>query len=251
MTYDILATGSSGNAVVINGEILIDCGVPMKKLRDSGYIKSLKLVLLTHAHGDHFNAATVRALHQERPALRWGCCEWMVPHLLDAGVDKRVIDVHTPDVCVNHPGFVTLMPFSLIHDVPNCGWRIISCRKMWRADMGEYIEKAEPVFYATDCATLDGIEAKNYSVYLLEANHTRAEIEARIADKQARGEFAYETRAAQNHLSQEHALDWLARNAGPNSQYVFLHQHKGKENSGATKYCHNCGAKMDKEGSLA
>ena len=51
MTYDILATGSSGNAVVINGEILIDCGVPMKKLRESGYIKSLNLVLLTHAHG--------------------------------------------------------------------------------------------------------------------------------------------------------------------------------------------------------
>lgn len=39
MTYDILATGSSGNAVVINGEILIDCGVPMKKLRESGYIE--------------------------------------------------------------------------------------------------------------------------------------------------------------------------------------------------------------------
>lgn len=57
-------------------------------------------------------------------------------------------------------------------------------------------------------------------------SNTRAEIEERIVEKQARGEFAYETRAAQNHLSQEQALDWLARNAGPNSMYVFLHQHK-------------------------
>ena len=77
MMYDILATGSSGNAVVINGEILIDCGVPMKKLRESGYIQRLRLVLLTHEHGDHFNAAAVRALHRERPALRWACCGWM------------------------------------------------------------------------------------------------------------------------------------------------------------------------------
>lgn len=230
MTYDILATGSSGNAVVINREILIDCGVSMKKLRESGYIKSLKLVLLTHEHGDHFNAATVRALHKERPALRWGCCKWMVRHLMANGVDTRAIDVYTPDVCVNYPGFVTLMPFSLIHDVPNCGWRIIPCRKLWSAARGEYVEKADPIFYATDCATLDGIEAKDYCLYMLEANHTRAEIEARISEKQARGEFAYEVRAAQNHLSREQALDWLARNISPkrwnSTEIVFLHQHR-------------------------
>lgn len=150
----------------------------------------------------------------------------MVPHLLEAGVDKRMIDVHTPDVCVNYPGFVTLMPFSLIHDVPNCGWRIIPCRVFWTATRGACTEREEPIFYATDCATLDGIEAKNYSLYLLESNHTKAEIEARIADKQSRGEFAYEVQAARNHLSQEQAMDWLARNAGPNSKYVFLHQHR-------------------------
>lgn len=212
MTYDILATGSSGNAVVINGEILIDCGVPMKKLRESGYIKNLKLVLLTHEHGDHFNAATVRALHKERPALRWGCCAWMISHLLEAGVSKRVIDLYGPSVThVYHDGF-SLTPEQIPHDVPNCAYKI--------QRNGEWL------FYATDTSTLDHIEAKGYDLYLIEANHTRAEIEARIAEKQARGEFTYETRAAQNHLSWEQALDWLARNAGPQSRYVFLHQHK-------------------------
>lgn len=217
MTYDILATGSSGNAVVINGEILIDCGVPMKKLRDSGYIKNLKLVLLTHQHSDHFNAATVRALHKERPILKFGCCEWMVPHLLEAGVDVRVIDLYQEGK-VFHYGEIplSLIPVLLVHDVPNCGYRIFG---------GD----SENLFYATDTSTLDHIVAKNYDHYLIESNHTRAEIDARIAEKQARGEFAYEVRAAQNHLSQEQALDWLARNAGPNSRYVFLHQHKDKE----------------------
>lgn len=218
VTYDILATGSSGNAVVINGEILIDCGVPYKTLEQSGYIKDLRLVLLTHEHGDHFKPTTVGRLHRERPTLRWGCCEWMVPLLLDAGVDKRVIDVGSTDVdSWNLYCSLFTHPVPLVHDVPNCGW-ILSF------DCGK-----ESLFYATDTGTLDHLEYKGCDLYMLEANHTQGEIEARVAEKMAKGEFSYEFRAAQNHLSQEQALDWLARNAGPNSRYEFLHQHKEKE----------------------
>ena len=32
MTYDIISTGSQGNAIVVDGKILIDCGIPFKKL---------------------------------------------------------------------------------------------------------------------------------------------------------------------------------------------------------------------------
>lgn len=224
MTYDILKTGSTGNAVFINGEILIDCGVPMKLLLESGYIKSLKLVLLTHEHGDHFRPSTVRALHKERPALRWGCCEWMVPHLLNADVDKRVIDVYIGNEEKKYWDFAFLTPIPLVHDVQNCGYKIAVPKSKDFNVFG-----VEKIFYATDTGTLSHIEAKNYDLYLLEANHTQPEIAARIAEKQERGKFAYEYRAAQNHLSQEQALDWLARNAGPQSRYVFLHGHKEKE----------------------
>ena len=37
MTYNIISTGSKGNAVIINNEILIDCGVPFKDIKP--YIK--------------------------------------------------------------------------------------------------------------------------------------------------------------------------------------------------------------------
>ena len=123
MTYDILATGSSGNAVVINGEILIDCGVPMKKMRESGCIKDLRLVLLTHAHGDHFNKSTVSRLSKERPSIRWGCCEWMVPHLLEAGVLAQLIRMPTKKEVLRMQEY-TIFPVDLVHDVPNCGWHI-------------------------------------------------------------------------------------------------------------------------------
>ena len=223
MRFDIIATGSSGNAVVLNGSILIDCGVPFKKLE--AVKKDLKLVLLTHIHGDHFNPRTVRALAKERPTLRWCCCDWMVEPLVKAGVDKRRIDVARPTEpgdtshALIYDGLAIVDPIPLVHDVPNCGWRIGG--------------DGEKIFYATDTGTLDGIEAKNFDLYLIEANHTKEEIEERIKEKHAAGEFAYESRAASNHLSQDQALDWLYQNMGPRSRYVFLHQHKEKERSDA------------------
>ena len=216
MTYNIIATGSSGNAVILDGRILIDCGVPYKMLRP--YVRDLQLVLLTHEHGDHFRPGTVRTLAMARPALRWGCCAWMVPHLLAAGVDKRVIDVYEfaapgkSGMLVYKHLAAIIKPEMLYHNVSNCGWHI------WVG--------LEKVFYATDTGTLDGVEAPYYDLYLIEANHTQAEIEERIREKEAAGEFIYETAAMQNHLSREQALEWLSRNMGQHSRYVFLHQHQ-------------------------
>lgn len=216
MTYNIIATGSSGNAVLINDAILIDCGVSWKKLEP--YAKQIRLVLLTHEHGDHFKASTVRALHRERPSVRFACCEWMVKPLVDAGVGKDAIDVAEPtppgntSKALSYQNFAIVSPQPTQHNVKNCAWKI-------------YIGK-EWLFYATDCSTLDGIEAKDYDLYMIEANHTKKEIAERIAAKDAAGVYSYEREAARNHLSREQAMDWLAQNMGANSKYVFLHQHQ-------------------------
>ena len=216
MRFNIISTGSKGNAVIINDNILIDCGVPFMLL--TPYVKDLRLVLLTHEHGDHFVASSVRRLHRDRPSLRFGCCEWMVPLLLETGVDKRVIDVLKPDVEVSYGNRIfdiRIRPETLFHNVPNCGYHIRI--------------NGESLFYATDTGTLDGIVAKGYDLYMVEANHTKADIAARAAEKQARGEYAYEFRAAENHLSREQTEDWLYQNMGPRSQYVFLHGHEDEE----------------------
>lgn len=211
MTFDIISTGSKGNAVVLNGCILIDCGVPFKMLQPVK--KDLKLVLLTHGHSDHFKPSTVRALASERPTLRWCCRPWMAEPLILAGVDRRNIDVSLPDLVYNYPGMIdSVESVHLVHDVPNCGWNINI--------------NGERAFYATDTGTLDGIEAKNYDLYLIEGNHKRAELEERLAEKEAAGVYAYERRAAVTHLSEEQAFDWLAENMGPHSRYVFLHKHE-------------------------
>ena len=91
MEYEIIATGSSGNCVMINGCIAVDMGVPFKALK--GIYRDLKLVLLTHIHSDHFKKETVKRLAKERPCLRFACCEWLLDAALACGVDKHNIDV--------------------------------------------------------------------------------------------------------------------------------------------------------------
>lgn len=221
MIYKILATGSDGNAVIINDTILIDCGVPFKAVKND--LKRLRLVLLTHEHGDHFNASTAARMAQERPTLRWGCCPWMVQKLVDSGVRRSMIDVYTPGkTAVYAAQNLMVCPVELTHNVPNCGYKL---RQGPTSDTDSF---RGTLFYATDTGTLDGITAKGFDLYMVEANHSRAEIEERAAAKIAAGEYAYEFKAAENHLSIEQAMDWLTENMGQNSVWVPMHQHKEK-----------------------
>lgn len=217
MKYEIIQSGSDGNATLINGSILIDCGVAFKKIEP--YERDLKLVLLTHQHGDHFKPGTVSRLAKDRPTLRWGCCDWMVPFLLQCGVRSDRIDIYAINGMDYYYGEalddLSVRPEWLEHNVPNCGYHI---------HIG-----GEWLFYATDTGTLDGIEANGYDVYLVEANHTEAELAARAEAKLEAGEFAYETAAAQNHLSYEQTVEWLQENMGPHSIWVPMHQHKERE----------------------
>lgn len=212
MTSEVLQTGSSGNCAILNGVIALDMGVAYKKA--APHVRGLQLVFVSHEHGDHFKPSTIRALAAERPLLRFCGGEWMAGKFLPSGVPARNIDVLEAGKRYNYGAF-QIEPVTLYHDVPNFGLKIF---------MG-----GEKAIYIVDTGYVDDVEAVGYDLYLLEANHTNADIAARIAEKQARGEFAYETRAAVNHLSREQALEWLSRNAGPNSKVVFLHQHKDKD----------------------
>ena len=164
MGREVIATGSKGNAVLLGGGILMDCGVPFKSLL--GRYGLLKIVLLTHAHKDHFNASTVRRLAFERPSLRWGCPPWLVAETVACGAGKGNIDVLEMGGRADYGGF-TVEPVPLAHDVPNCGYKI-------------RFADGKSAFYATDTGSLAGIEAKGYSLYLVEANHGEKEILERL-----------------------------------------------------------------------
>lgn len=91
MRYNIINSGSDGNAIIINDEILLDCGVPFKKLEP--YYKKLKLVFISHQHRDHLLESTVKKLAFERPSLRFCVGEFLKDKLIECGVNESNIDI--------------------------------------------------------------------------------------------------------------------------------------------------------------
>ena len=215
MNYKIISSCSTGNAVIIKDIILIDCGVTYKKLKDD--YKKIKLVLLTHIHSDHFKRETIKKLAQERPTLRFACCEWLLEPLLECGVNRKNIDVLEIGTKYDYKLF-KVIPIKLYHDVPQCGYRIL---------FDNY-----KVIYATDTRTLEGITAKNYDLYLIEGNYEDKEIEERIRKKQEIQQYCYEYRARNTDLSKGQASDVLLKNMGDKSEYVFMHEHIEREKDG-------------------
>lgn len=210
--YQIIASGSKGNAVVLNHEILIDCGVSFASLRD--VYKNLKLVLLTHIHTDHFRPTTIKALAAHRPTLKFACGPWLAEPLIKAGTEKRNIHILTQNLMYPYPG-VNVIPVQLTHNVPNYGYKLHfpGCK----------------TFYATDTGNLNGISAYHYDLYMVEANYEDGELIDRIKKKRSAGRYPYEEKVIYNHLSQKQCDSFLYANMGPTSRYVYMHQHEGSD----------------------
>lgn len=183
-------------------------GVTYKKIKD----EDIKLVLLTHIHTDHFNKTTIKRLAFEHPNIKFVCLKHLEEELLKL-VNKDFIYVLEPYKLYDL-GLCKLSSFMLVHDVPNCGYRI-------------EIE-GKKCLYATDTSTLD-INAKNYDLYLVEANYDELETINRINKKRQSGEYIYEFRAMNNHLSKNQCEAFLKRNMGKNSIFIPMHEHKEKE----------------------
>ena len=202
--YKVIATGSTGNAVLYFGSILVDCGVPYSKLKP--YINDIQLVLLTHEHGDHFIRSTVERLTESRPTLRIGCGPWMKD--LVKGIKN--VDFYQIGEVYDY-GIFQITAVKLYHDVPNCGYRIF--------------KDGFKVLHATDTAHLQGVAAKGYDLYAVEHNYDADTIDEAIAAKQAAGEYAYQKGAVNSHLSEQQASEFIYRNRSVNSQTLRLHEH--------------------------
>lgn len=202
--YHILATGSKGNAVIYFDTILVDCGIPYSKIEQ--FKSKLQIVLLTHKHTDHLNKSTLKRLVFERPSLRIGCAEFLQEQLLDI----PNLDVYRIGKIYNYGSF-KISPFKLYHDVPNIGYRIF--------------KEDKKIIHATDTYTLEGITAKGYDLYAIEANYDEERIWDIIQEKKQKGMFAHQFSSMNSHLSMQQAQQFIQENADPdNHQIVYLHQ---------------------------
>lgn len=197
MRFRIISTGSKGNAVLYD-YVLVDVGIPYSKLKP--YVEQIKLVLLTHEHKDHFNLKSIRVLSKTAKIV---CCEWLSEKLGD--IPHTVLEVNkTYDF-----GSVQVAAFHLYHDVKNCGWRIFM--------------DGEKAFHATDTRTLDGITAKDYDIYALEANHSKEQIDMEILEAQSNNIYTHKIGSKNSHLSIEQADDFVLKNRNQKSVVIYLH----------------------------
>ena len=215
---NVISTGSDGNAVIIENTVLVDCGVPFKALKP--YMNDLRLLVLTHRHSDHFNRTTVSKLIMEKPLLRIVTPIDMVYELQKLGIPKLVsrIDLMNGNIFLYPYGNVTfrISSFDLRHDVPNVGYKITISKD----------GHVKRLLYATDTNSMNGVTAKGYDVYLIEANYDEDEMRQKIQEKEARGEFVYEKRVIHSHMSKQQADAWLGENADEHSQFIYMHQHR-------------------------
>lgn len=208
MKCKVISTGSKGNAVIVNDEILVDCGVPYKMIQP--YAAKLKIALLTHEHSDHFRKNTIAKLHFEHPTLRFGCCRWLKSKL-ESTIQESRLDVYKVDGTYRYASF-DITPVQLYHDVPNCGYRIYA--------------NGEKGIYMTDTKTAEGIEAKDYDLYMIEANYEEWELDQRLSSKLSKGQYAYEASVRERHLSREQADKWLEINDTNFGDVIYLHGHE-------------------------
>jgi L-ascorbate metabolism protein UlaG (beta-lactamase superfamily) len=202
--YKIISTGSQGNAVLYTN-VLVDIGVSYKAIEKYKY--DISIVLLTHIHQDHFNIGTLERLQKERPTLRIGCGEWMyeyVKHLKNIDV----YEIGKP----YHYGYFNVSPVLAYHDVMNCGYRISINNNR--------------IFHITDTSHLEGIEAKGYDLYAIEANYDEVLINEKIQEKRNNNEFAYQTGSINSHLSLQQCQDYFINNKKETSELIYLHQSK-------------------------
>lgn len=216
MTCDVIATGSKGNAVLLNGKYLFDCGVPLGKL--SKALKNVRIVFLTHAHSDHIRRSTIWKIHQHRPSVLFACGRnLLVPLCGQCGVSPdNVILCEPGKPMAVHWGSesIEFQCFDLIHNIENVGWVV-------KVEQGELSGTA---MYATDTQYIP-TDFPGLDLYMVECNYHVEELEQRRAEKMAAGLFTYEDTVVASHMSADTVKEYLSRNAGPNSQVVFLHQH--------------------------
>ena len=200
----VISSGSEGNAVIYDKSIMVDCGVTLKALQEVK--RSLKIVLLTHKHGDHLKLRTLQRLQAERPTLRVACGDFLLEELPCI----KNIDVLQVGKIYDYGAF-KVSPVKLYHDVPNFGWRI-------------FLPNGQKIFHATDTAHLEGITAKGYDLYAIEHNYCEEYIQQAIEEAQAKGEYTHAYGNINTHLSIQQARAFIEANRKESSEVLELHK---------------------------
>lgn len=197
MQYEIVASGSRGNCVTIN-DVMVDCGVPYKRIENHLY--DIRYLLITHIHNDHINPTTLSRIKK------------MFPKITIIG-NHEVHQMFGVDM-ISNEGYplktdhYTFLPFLCEHDVLTHGF-------VW-----EY--EGKRIIYATDTSSMDYAPEGVFDYFFIESNHCEQKLE------QARGKRigGYDPYlSGKRHLSTQQAKAfYYMRRRDKDSEFIELHK---------------------------
>lgn len=113
LNYRVIASGSDGNAVRIEN-IMIDCGIPFKEMKDDLY--KVDTLLITHSHGDHIKASTLKSIRKEFPRIKvYANADVAYQYDVDVVIGTATLKLTKKRIVI---------PFEGKHDVPVTGFVI-------------------------------------------------------------------------------------------------------------------------------
>ena len=200
----ILASGSKGNAAVVEGpkgSVLVDCGLSRRELHRRAELVKCDLsrvcaVLVTHEHGDHTSGLSVIANHFDGPI-----------YATEGTATARTHLQRLPFTCVSHDchlelGGMSIQAFPTSHDVrdPMC----------FRFEVRRDGQVADAIAWATDTGFLTQptlTALRGCRILGIEANHD--------PEMLATGPYPYYLKRRvggdTGHLSNEQAAEALPR----------------------------------------
>lgn len=199
MFYEIISSGSKGNCVIIN-DVMVDCGVPFKKIDE--YLYDIKYLLLTHIHSDHIRPTTLAAIRKMFPRIKViGNYEVHQLYGVDTIINSN-FEVVTDDY--------TFLPFECEHDVVTHGFT-------WM-----YEDKS--ILYATDTSTMEHAPDEKFDYLFIESNHDEKKLE--MAAKNVTGAYNPYL-SGKRHLSTQQAKTFYYTHRR-NRDSLFIELHKSE-----------------------
>jgi phosphoribosyl 1,2-cyclic phosphodiesterase len=168
MNIQKLASGSDGNAYILNQDIMIECGLPIKTLqKKSGYmLHEIQACLVSHAHFDHSKAMKDLSLRGIPIYASAGTYEALdlLPEATEEVSSYRIAKAGV----VIEIGNYKVLPFEVVHDHP-----FMPCKE----PLGFLIQhETGKLVYITDTRYSLGM-FKDITHYMIECNHSEVLIE--------------------------------------------------------------------------
>jgi len=208
MEIQTLASGSKGNAHVINGDLLLDCGLPLKTLeKKSEYaLYMLQACLCTHAHKDHSTAVEALAMRGTPVYASAGTYEQLdlLAEARNMVSDYRIAEAGK----MIEVGNYQILPFEVFHDHPSQ-----PCQEPLGFLVQEMIPKQisgsyDKLVYITD-TRYSAVTFKEVTHYMIECNFSLKLIKKSLQDGKI-PQFLYD-RIICTHFSLEQVKEFFTK----------------------------------------